>query len=176
MPIADLRRRRVQAGTEAAERLAAAGLKPSRARVRVLEAVSQAATVLTPDAVFQALGNVCSRGSTYRTMAELHRAGLLSRYRLVNGGVAYALHEDRLGILVVCTGCDTTQVIDDPRAWQHVKQVVHRIGFQVADGTLHVNGLCPDCQVRQGKHLGRCRYPLKARHHHDRALTDELAE
>ena len=75
MPIADLRRRRVQAGTEAAERLAAAGLKPSRARVRVLEAVSQAATVLTPDAVFQALGNVCSRGSTYRTMAELHRAG-----------------------------------------------------------------------------------------------------
>lgn len=153
-----VRSRAAQASCEEAETLRVAGLNPTRIRIRILHAVRHTATVVTPEAVFHALNGICSRGSAYRTMAELHRAGLLSRYRLGDSHVAYALQDEHLRVVAICTRCGHSQVVDDdPGADQCMQQMMQRIGFQAAAGPLYVNGLCPNCQARRP----RRRIPLR---------------
>jgi len=132
------------------ERLTSAGLNSTEVRVQILDEVSKAHAVVTPDTVFQALGaEVCSRISVYRALAELHQAGLLYRYRLGNGGVAYAPHDDRLRAIVTCTHCGSTEIIEDPQLGKGLRDTVLRLGFLLDPSPVYLNGTCPRCQTRR---------------------------
>ncbi|HBD20218.1 MAG TPA: hypothetical protein DC063_09110 [Arenimonas sp.] len=132
------------------ERLVSAGLKSTVASVRILDRVSGTHTAVTPDTVFNALAaGVCSRGSVYRTLAELHRAGLLDLYRLGNGSAAYAPHDDRLRAIVTCTCCGCTKIIEDPQPGECVQDAARRMGFRLDPAPLYLNGTCTRCQARR---------------------------
>ena len=91
-----------------------------------------------------------ARGTVYRTLALLHRAGVVEkhdfRYGPPNYEVTFAkAHHDHL----MCVQCGEIIEFQEPRVEMIQQEVVTRFGYQLLSHTHKLYGLCRACQ-RQG--------------------------
>ena len=88
-----------------------------------------------------------ARGTVYRTLALMHRAGVVEkhdfRYGAPNYEVTFAkAHHDHL----MCTQCGEIIEFQEPR-WERLQEeVVKRYGYQLLSHTHKLYGLCASCQ------------------------------
>jgi Fur family ferric uptake transcriptional regulator len=132
-----------------AERLSAAGVKPSRNRVLVLEELAREANDATAQQLHRRLARrdrSVGLATVYRALTALSEAGVVDElphgatetcYRLCGAG-----HHHHL----VCDGCH--RVIELPgcpaRGW--IERGASEAGFEVTGHRLEARGLCAQCR------------------------------
>ena len=93
-----------------------------------------------------------ARGTVYRTLALLHRTGVVEkhdfRYGAPNYEVTFAkAHHDHL----MCVQCGEIIEFQEPRVETLQLGVVKRFGYQLLSHTHKLYGLCPACQTLDPK-------------------------
>ena len=88
-----------------------------------------------------------ARGTVYRTLALLHRAGVVEKHDFRYGAPNYEVtfgkaHHDHL----MCVQCGEIIEFQEPRVEKLQEDVVGRYGYQLMSHTHKLYGLCPGCQ------------------------------
>lgn len=95
----------------------------------------------------QAIDRTIARGTVYRTLALMHRYGVVEkhdfRYGPPNYEVTFAkTHHDHL----MCVQCGEIIEFQEPRIETIQDRVVKRFGYQLLSHTHKLYGLCRTCQ------------------------------
>jgi Fur family ferric uptake transcriptional regulator len=142
-------KRRRDGGEGFHEQLRAAGLRPTRGRVAVLDELSREADDATAQAIHQRLAARPERvglATVYRALHDLSAAGVVDSlphggaetcYRLCGAG-----HHHHL----VCSKCHRVVELTDCRLGGWLRRVSAAEGFLVTDHTLEAVGLCASCR------------------------------
>jgi Fur family transcriptional regulator, ferric uptake regulator len=131
-----------------AERLSAAGLKPSRNRITVLEELARESNDATAQELHQRLiagGRPIGLATVYRALGAMSEAGVVDAlphgsetcYRLCGKGHHHHLVCDNCHRVVELPGCPATAWID---------RAADEVGFVATDHRLEVRGLCASCR------------------------------
>jgi Fur family zinc uptake transcriptional regulator len=83
----------------------------------------------------------------YRTLEFLLKQGFIHRIERDNSYVSCEhLHEVKHPcMLVICHSCGEVKEFCDDSLLRIIQLNIHNTGFEMADTTLEVNGLCPEC-------------------------------
>jgi Fur family ferric uptake transcriptional regulator len=131
-----------------AERLASAGLQPSRNRVTVLEELARESNDATAQELHQRLvarGRPIGLATVYRALGAMSEAGVVDAlphgtgtcYRLCGKGHHHHLVCDSCHRVVELPGCPAAAWID---------RAADEAGFVATDHRLEVRGLCARCR------------------------------
>ena len=98
-----------------------------------------------------------ARGTVYRTLALLHRAGVVEKHDFRSGAPNYEVtlakaHHDHL----MCVQCGEIIEFQEPRVETIQEQIVKRYGYQLLSHTHKLYGLCRACR-RAGPRRGSAR-------------------
>jgi Fur family transcriptional regulator, ferric uptake regulator len=101
----------------------------------------------------QAVDRTIARGTVYRTLAMMHKTGVVEkhdfRYGPPNYEVTFAkAHHDHL----MCVQCGEIIEFQEPRIEQIQDRVVKRFGYQLLSHTHKLYGLCKKCQRTDPKY------------------------
>lgn len=132
----------------AAERLSAAGIKPSRTRVAVLEELARESNDATAQQLHRRLLSRKKRiglATVYRALGAMSEAGVVDAlphgsetcYRLCGEG-----HHHHL----VCDGCHRVIELSGCPANAWIDRAAGRAGFVATGHRLEVRGLCSGCR------------------------------
>ena len=144
--MANIRR---DAGEGSHEQLRAAGMRPTRGRVAVLEELSREADDATAQTIHRRLAARRKRvglATVYRALHDLSETGLIDTlphggaetcYRLCSAG-----HHHHL----VCSKCHRVVELTDCRLAGWLGRASAAEGFLVTDHTLEAVGLCAGCR------------------------------
>ena len=97
-----------------------------------------------------------ARGTVYRTLALLHRAGVVEKHDFLYGAPNYEVtfakaHHDHL----MCVQCGETIEFQEPRVERLQEDVVRRYGYQLLSHTHKLYGLCRTCQRLDPKRVAK---------------------
>jgi Fur family ferric uptake transcriptional regulator len=95
----------------------------------------------------RAIDPTVARGTVYRTLALLHRAGIVEKHDFRYGPPHYEVtfakaHHDHL----MCVQCGEIIEFQEPRIETLQEDVVTRYGYQLLSHTHKLYGLCGRCQ------------------------------
>ena len=95
----------------------------------------------------QAVDRTVARGTVYRTLALMHRYGVVEKHDVLYGPPNYEVtfaksHHDHL----MCVQCGEIIEFQEPRIETIQDQVVKRFGYQLLSHTHKLYGLCGTCQ------------------------------
>ena len=125
-----------------------AGLRVTRQRLAVLEALAGRGGVVTAQELHHELrGRRHAPGlaTVYRTLAVLAQAGEVDTFPR-DGEQAFRLCGDEHHHHLVCTGCGSVDEVDAAEVEAWVVRVARRRGFRVTSHTADVYGLCRGCR------------------------------
>ena len=93
-----------------------------------------------------------SRATLYNTMELLLDCNLVRRHRFGGQQALYERsHAFRQHDHLICESCGRVIEFCDPRI-QHIRTTVSEVmGFEVHSHTLHIHGLCKDCQAKTSR-------------------------
>ena len=97
----------------------------------------------------RAIDSRVARGTVYRTLALLHRTGIVEKHDFRYGPPNYEVtsgkaHHDHL----MCMRCGEIIEFQEPRVEKIQDQVVKRYGYQLLSHTHKLYGLCRACQKK----------------------------
>ena len=95
----------------------------------------------------RAIDTSVARGTVYRTLALLHRAGVVEKHDFRYGPPHYEVtfakaHHDHL----MCVQCGEIIEFQEPRIETLQEEVITRYGYQLLSHTHKLYGLCRACQ------------------------------
>lgn len=133
--------------------LTEAGLRPTRQRVSILEAMGRGGRPVTAQALHARLGK--SGGgpglaTVYRTLQALEQAGLARTFPAGEGELAYKLCEPGHHHHLICERCGLVVEIPSCEVERWAVQAARRRGFRVSSHQAEIFGVCDRC-VRRGQ-------------------------
>lgn len=85
--------------------------------------------------------------TVYRALDFLQQAGLVHKIKSLNAFVGCAQPaRQHQGQFLICNDCGGVAELDDASLRQRIEQNASRVGFQVADETVEITGLCEQCR------------------------------
>jgi Fur family ferric uptake transcriptional regulator len=133
------------------ERLTAAGLKPSRNRMLVLEELARESNDATAQQLHRRLrrrNRSVGLATVYRALSAMTEAGVVDELPHGATETCYRLCGTEHHHHLVCDGCH--RVVELPgcpaRGW--IERGAREAGFEVTGHRLEARGLCPDCRRR----------------------------
>jgi Fur family transcriptional regulator, ferric uptake regulator len=136
--------------------LAARGLRFTRQRRAVLNAVAEASSSVSPVQVFDAARERCPElglTTVYRTLDLLSEIGALRRVHGPDHCEAFVPAGTAHGHTVVCSRCGQVMEFTECDMQAVVDAAARQTGFRITDHFLQLSGECPAC----GKRAGRAR-------------------
>lgn len=133
--------------TDCNDLLAAHGLRPTVARLGVLE-LFRGGQSFTPEQVYRALiqrSDDVSLATTYRVLAQFVEAGLLSRQQLDHGPGRFFLPTAKPSEHLVCTECGAVLSLPGPEIAGVLAKLAARHGYLLGEYELSLQGKCADC-------------------------------
>jgi Fur family ferric uptake transcriptional regulator len=134
--------------SDPAARLQASGIRPTRARALVLEALAAEPNDATAQEIHFRLrerGHRVGLATVYRTLAVLGEHGVVDALIHHAGEACYRLcgpgHHHHLS----CTGCHRVVELADCRLESWLAGLGDQHGFTVTGHTIEVTGRCADC-------------------------------
>lgn len=130
-----------------AERLRERGLRVTRSRLDVYEALCQSDDHPTAEELYRRLGQRASRTSmatVYNCLEALTRSGLIGRLDAGPGAARYEAETERHHH-VICRRCGRVEDVFDPGL--DTLSVQAPRGFKVEDHTVHFFGICANCRA-----------------------------
>ena len=128
----------------------ATGLRPTRQRIAVAQALDSFSDFRSAQEIHELLGD---RGETvglatvYRTLQRLADAGEVDMLRTEDGEAIYRRcsdtdHHHHL----VCRGCGATVEVDGPAVERWTHAIASEHGYEDVSHTLEIFGTCADCR------------------------------
>jgi Fur family ferric uptake transcriptional regulator len=146
----------VNAGTA----LGRAGLRPTRQRRAILEAMERAGRPVTAQALharMQRGRNGPGLATVYRTLQALARAGLATTFPAGEGEVAYKLCRPGHHHHLICEGCGLVLEIPSCEVEPWAARTARRRGFTVSSHQAEIFGRCPSCAAGRTPREGTAR-------------------
>lgn len=132
---------------EVAARLARRGLRLTRQRRVVLDAVREARGHPAADEIYEKARRVLpqiSLGTVYRTLGVLRDAGVVEELHFEGAQGRYELQKDPHHH-VVCRGCGRVEDLEANAFGELTSRAQATTAFQIEDHRLEFYGLCPSC-------------------------------
>lgn len=139
------------AATDMAERLGARGLRLTRQRRAVVEALARTDAALSALQLFDAGRQECpdlGLTTVYRTLELLSEAGAIRRVHADGHCEAFVPAESDHGHSVVCVGCGKVGEFTDCDVSSLVRRAAKETGFAIEEHFLQLSGVCAECQAR----------------------------
>lgn len=129
-----------------------AGLKVTVPRIKIMQILESAKDHhLTAEDVYKILleGNEdVGLATVYRVLTQFEAAGLVTRHYFEGGLSVFELsqgdHHDHL----VCVQCHKVVEFVDPVIETRQTEIAKRYGFRMTDHSLHIYGICPECDKK----------------------------
>jgi Fur family transcriptional regulator, ferric uptake regulator len=133
------------------DRLSEAGIRPTRQRVAIVDAVSRERRPVTAQELHRRL-NRRRRGpglaTVYRTLGALAEAGVLTTFPAGEEELAYRLCDPGHHHHLICERCGTIVEIPSCEVEEWAAQVARRRGFSSTWHQADIFGLCERCRER----------------------------
>lgn len=137
------------------EILASKGIKGTRQRIDVLEALFSSAVPLTADEIYIHIrdggGEKLSLSTVYRILDTLGQKEIVAKTGLIEGGKA--IYEIVSGVHrhnLICIKCHKLISLGDCPLGDFEKDLENTTGFRISGHKLEIYGVCPDCrQIKQ---------------------------
>jgi Fur family ferric uptake transcriptional regulator len=129
--------------------LARNSVKPTRQRLRVLDALAAEphdASAQKIHAWLRAQGETIGLATVYRTLAVLSERGAIDALMHHPGEVCYRLCGDEHHHHLVCSACHRVVELGDCELEDWLEELASQHGFTVTDHTVEVTGVCTDCR------------------------------
>ena len=133
---------------------AARGLRLTRQRRAVLDAVAEASASVSPVQVFDAARERCPElglTTVYRTLELLSEIGALRRVHGPDHCEAFVPAGAAHGHTVVCGRCGQVVEFTDCDMQAVVDAAVRQTGYRITEHFLQLSGECPACCERAGR-------------------------
>lgn len=124
------------------------GLRLTRQRRAVLEAVGRASCGVSALQVFDAARIACPElglTTVYRTLDLLSEIGALRRVHGPDHCEAFVPTEAAHGHTVVCSGCGRVREFTDCDMRAVLQAATQQTGYRITDHFLQLGGTCPSC-------------------------------
>jgi len=134
--------------------LAARGLRLTRQRRAVLDAVAEASSSVSPVQVFDAARERCPElglTTVYRTLELLSEIGALRRVHGPDHCEAFVPAGAAHGHTVVCRRCGQVMEFTECDMQAVVDAATRQTGFRITEHFLQLSGECPACGERPGR-------------------------
>lgn len=125
------------------------GIRATRQRVHVLEALSAEPNDATAQEIFESLraaGEPIGLATVYRTLALLSRRGVVDALMHRAGEVCYRLCSGGHHHHLTCSECHQVVELGDCELEPWLKRLAGAHGFEVTGHAVEVTGVCPDCR------------------------------
>ena len=127
-----------------------AGLRPGRARDRVIDLLGDQSCALTAVEIEDALrlqGHRTGRASVYRALDQLVEHGLVERVAVDRDQARFerVLPSGEHHHHLVCDRCGRLVAFDDPGLERAINRVSRRLGVRVDHHEVVLRGACEDC-------------------------------
>ena len=131
-----------------------AGLRPTRQRAAIVEALERSGRPITAQALHARLAR--ARGgpglaTIYRTLQGLAQAGMARTFPAGEGELAYKLCEPGHHHHLICERCGLVVEIPSCEVEAWATQVARRRGFRLASHQADLYGLCESCSSGRGR-------------------------
>ena len=129
------------------EALREAGLRPTRQRTTVLDALHDRPDAITAQelhAELRAAGEPVGLTTVYRTLSALAEAGFLDEFPR-DGEQAFRLCSDAHHHHLICEACNGVEEITAEEVERWVDAVASRRGFRVSGHRADIFGVCAAC-------------------------------
>jgi Fur family transcriptional regulator, ferric uptake regulator len=136
--------------SDLASRLAEAGVRPTRQRLLVLEALEAEphdATAQELHARLRKHGERVGLATVYRTLSLLSRKHVVDELSHRVGESCYRLCAPGHHHHLVCTSCHRVEELDDCTLDEWLAAASRSRGFSATSHTLEVSGVCGDCRA-----------------------------
>ena len=134
--------------------LADRGLRLTRQRRAVLEAVLATSSTISPVQVFDAARAQCPElglTTVYRTFEVLSEIGALRRVHGPNHCEGFVPAGAAHGHTVVCSSCGQASEFTDCDVRTIVAAASRQTGYVITDHFLQLSGLCASCSMRRDR-------------------------
>ena len=127
----------------------ASGLRPTRQRLAVVDALGSFTDFRSAQEIHELLGR---RGETvglatvYRTLQRLAEAGEVDLLRTEDGEAIYRRCSDTHHHHLVCRGCGATVEVEGPAVEHWTQAMAGEHGYADVSHTLEIFGTCPGCR------------------------------
>jgi len=141
-----------------AETLAARGLRLTRQRRAVVDAVADASSSVSPVQVFDAARERCPElglTTVYRTLELLSEIGALRRVHGHDHCEAFVPAGAAHGHTVVCSRCGRAMEFTDCDMSAVVDAAARQTGYRITEHFLQLSGLCTTCRTDSDSHEPR---------------------
>lgn len=139
---------------EARARIRLAGLRITKPRLALIEALQQHQGPVSIERIHQEVGtDACDLVTVYRCLAAFEQLGMVRRSYLHNGTCLYELTLGQAAhrYHIVCKTCGTAEPVDYLLA-TGIEQVLQARGYTQVSHVVEFFGLCPKCQPAHARH------------------------
>ncbi len=133
-----------------AKDLAARGLRLTRQRLAVIEAVTEARGSVSPIQVFDSARRRCpdlGLTTVYRTLEVLGEIGAVRRVHGPDHCEAFAAAGARHGHCVICSCCGRVSEFTECDLATVVAAAARQTGYRITEHVLQLSGICAECQA-----------------------------
>lgn len=124
------------------------GLRPTRQRRAVMEAMDSFADFRSAQEIHELLGQrgeAVGLATVYRTLQRLAEAGEVDVLRTEDGEAIYRRCSERHHHHLVCRSCGATIEIEGPAVERWARSMATEHGYAEVSHTLEIFGTCPAC-------------------------------
>lgn len=127
-----------------------AGLRITKPRLHILQALSSSSYPLTVEEIAMLLMNENVEISTiYRTLNALSEAGFVKKEAGVGAESCFSLVKEEDAHFLYCVACQKKIPLEGCPYHEANRQLEADTGFKILDHDTIIKGLCPECQAKQ---------------------------
>lgn len=134
--------------------LTGAGLRATRQRAAIVEALERSGRPVTAQALHAKLARGAKGGpglaTIYRTLQALAQGGFARTFPAGEGELAYKLCDPGHHHHLICEGCGLVVEIPSCEVESWASRAARKRGFTLSSHQADVFGLCEDCSARVG--------------------------
>lgn len=128
-----------------------AGLKVTQPRVKILELLETShQRHMSAEEVFNMLRdsgeNKIGLATVYRVLTQFEAAGLVTRHHFEGGNSVFEIDRGTHHDHIVCVKCGRVDEFMDEMIELRQKEIAEKNGYQMTDHSLHIYGVCGECQ------------------------------
>ena len=94
-------------------------------------------------------GEDVSLATVYRVLTQFESAELVTKHNFEGGHSVFELNQGEHHDHILCVKCGKVEEFLDEVIEQRQRDIAKRAGFAMTDHSLHIDGICADCQKKE---------------------------
>lgn len=132
------------------EELKKHGLKTTKARVAVLQALSESSQPVPAEQLYLLLRNQnldVNLSTVYRCLESLEQVGMITRISILSGeSMLFEYNNDRHRHYLICLGCKKIVTVHHCPLGNYERELEESTDYQIEEHRLYLYGYCGECK------------------------------